>query len=368
MTQHAEPSAFLRLAEKNSGGQSISLPNGHAKRARTDKVGFVPAHDGFHTFYNRSIGVLALCLAAPLMLLISLALLVTQGPEIFYAGKRLGKGRSPFPIYKFRTLDTAKAKILTADKVLPAGSNLETPLGKYLRASRLDELPQLFNIVRGDMNIVGPRPVRAEIAAIEEARNPHYTVRFSVKPGMVGHTQAYMCHGTSKRIRAKHNYSLCVNRVNYASELALFFGVGLAVLSKAVSLIGKELRRNDPLEQAQSIANDWDLYIVQGNSTYSVLGYTGDNGLSLADRALSGAAELVIRTRNGGLRRAKIMLQPLSYSTNPVQSHRFDCATELSSHLVARFLDDSAVVGPRPMRKSLAQAPAAMPQGAQEAA
>lgn len=348
MTLHVNTDAFTRLRVPNA-----RLTGSSSNARASSQAGFVPAHPRVHAFYNRSIGVIALIAVSPIMIIITLALWLTQGSGIFYAGARLGKDRKPFNIYKFRTLDSAKAKLITADKVLPANSNIETPLGKYLRASRLDELPQLFNIVSGDMNIVGPRPVRPEIAAIEQLRNPDYDIRFCVKPGLVGQTQAYMCHGTSKAIRAKYNYMLCVNRVNYLREVGLFMRVGFAVLGRAAALIAQKMRPTDLARAARECADKWGLQLVQGNRVHSVLAYT-DGGLALADRSITGPAELLIRTRSGGLRRARIHLEPLRTSTpDRIASHRFECTTQLSSHLVYRFLADSAVVGPRPAKKPL---------------
>lgn len=108
--------------------------------------------------YNASVVSVVILALLPLMAVIAIALFLTQGPRILYSGARIGKDQVPFNILKFRTLDDKKAAALTANQVLPAGSNIETPLGRFLRASRLDELPQLFNVLRGDMNLVGPAP------------------------------------------------------------------------------------------------------------------------------------------------------------------------------------------------------------------
>ncbi|MEM1373317.1 MAG: sugar transferase [Pseudomonadota bacterium] len=197
-------------------------------------TGFLPRSEKVHRAYNLALGCFLLLLVSPLFLAISVALFATQGSGIFYRGPRLGRNRETFHIYKFRTLDTRRAEQLTSDKVLPKGSNLETPLGKYLRVSRLDELPQLLNVVLGDMNIVGPRPVRAQIAMKYAREIPNYTARFAVKPGLCGQSQAYMSHGTSKHIRARYNNLLCRAPVRYDRDVLLFTTVGLSVLRRAV--------------------------------------------------------------------------------------------------------------------------------------
>lgn len=336
-------SARTRLKNPTfSEGRSVP----HIRHARQSVSGFIPRHPRFHSWYNRGIGVLAVLALSPIFLIIAAALFVTQGREILYAGPRLGRHRQPFDIYKFRTLDTERAKILTANKVLPSNSSLETPLGKYLRASRLDELPQLFNIVRGDMNIVGPRPVREPIAVIEEAKNATYSVRYRVNPGLIGQTQSHMCHGTSKSIRAKYNYMLCTNYVSYPREIALFFRVGLAVLWKSVALIGRRIFPKNKVSDAMRLARVWNLRVVTDNGTHEVQAFTSE-GLTLASRGLSGPAELHITLPSGGVRKASIDLTPLAFSDCPISSHTFETATPLAGHLVSRFLRDSVVVAPR---------------------
>jgi len=264
-----------------------------------------------HSVSNRVIAAVSIVLASPLFAAIMIALFVTQGREIFYAGARLGKDGKRFTLYKFRTLDTNKAKIITADKVLPANSGIETPIGKFLRASRLDELPQFFNILRGDMNIVGPRPVRPEIAMQEAQKNPFYQTRFQLKPGLVGATQAYMCHGTSKAVRAKFNYSLYRKEPNLMADISL----------------------------------------EQNGMYYPVLAIA-TGSMTLRSRWLSGPANLVITTAHGGIRRARIMLNAPDAESDPFSSHSFMCRTDSAQHLVSRFIYDNAVVGPRLPRRA----------------
>jgi lipopolysaccharide/colanic/teichoic acid biosynthesis glycosyltransferase len=142
-----------------------------------------------------SAAVLFLILAAPLMLVIALAVAIDGGP-VFYRHQRVGRDRKPFPCIKFRTM------ILGADECLheylhyhPAAARewrdaqkLEfdprvTSVGRFLRSSSLDELPQLFNVVRGDMSLIGPRPVTtAELYHYGQAADLYAAVR----PGITG--------------------------------------------------------------------------------------------------------------------------------------------------------------------------------------
>ena len=217
-------------------------------------------------------------------------------------------------------------------------------MGKYLRASRLDELPQLFNIVRGDMNIVGPRPVRRELAAIEEARNPHYAVRFRVKPGLIGPTQVYMSHGTSKRLRARYNYKLCTNPVVYRQEVRLFVSVALAVLGKSLRLVAEKITGVNPRRKAA----DWNLSFACPSGLNVTIWQVSGFELELQHRSLVSEGHILIRTRHG-LRRAAVRLVPIA--PNPAGlTHRAEPLNDLASHIIDRYLMDDPVIAPRPPR------------------
>ena len=106
-----------------------------------------------------------------------------------------------FQIYKIRTLAT-KAESDFANKILSPDSNLELTFGRFLRETRLDELPQLLNILKGDMNILGPRPIRKTIYEKNCKKIKNYGCRFVVKPGLLGLSQILNPHSAPKRIRA----------------------------------------------------------------------------------------------------------------------------------------------------------------------
>jgi len=122
---------------------------------------------------------LGLILLSPLLIVLSLLVLFMSGRPMFYLQERIGKDGRPFRIVKFRTM------IRRADRQGPAftrgGDRRITPIGRFLRRYKLDELPQLFNVLKGDMSIVGPRPEVAEYVNLytEEQRRV-----LSVKPGL----------------------------------------------------------------------------------------------------------------------------------------------------------------------------------------
>ena len=124
--------------------------------------------------------------------------------SFFYKGERLGRHKTPFQIYKIRTLKPGSAEKLKG-KVLPVNNGLELPFGKFLRHTRLDELPQFINIFNGEMSFFGPRPVRREIYFENRGQIVRYEKRFRVKPGLLGPSQIILPHSAPKKIRARIN-------------------------------------------------------------------------------------------------------------------------------------------------------------------
>src|SRR4029077_8006751 len=123
----------------------------------------------------------------------------SRGP-ILYRGTRIGRALGLFTIYKFRTL-LVDAEQRIGARLITSGDPLYTPIGRFLRRNKLDEIPQLLNVVRGDMNLVGPRPVRPVFLATSVRDIAHYTERFRIRPGMTGLAQlrgGYFTHPRDK--------------------------------------------------------------------------------------------------------------------------------------------------------------------------
>jgi lipopolysaccharide/colanic/teichoic acid biosynthesis glycosyltransferase len=139
-----------------------------------------------------AIGALALLiLLAPwIALLMALTRLTSRGPAI-YRQERVGLHGRQFTIYKIRTM-VRDAERGTGPKWSTPDDPRVTPLGRFLRRTHLDELPQLWNIVRGEMSLVGPRPERPELVAPFELAIPRYSDRLLVRPGLTGLAQVQL--------------------------------------------------------------------------------------------------------------------------------------------------------------------------------
>ncbi|MEI6562933.1 MAG: sugar transferase [bacterium] len=162
--------------------------------------GYLRTAHAFNRAVNNVLALLLIVVCAPLGILISVLILLRDGRPVFYQGIRLGLHKKTFVMYKFRTLVPNAEQIIGA-QLLTAKTKLVTPLGKFLRDTRLDELPQLYNILRGDIDFIGPRPERPEIYTHICSHIRDYDRRFQVNPGLIGYAQLFTPHNTPKRIR-----------------------------------------------------------------------------------------------------------------------------------------------------------------------
>jgi lipopolysaccharide/colanic/teichoic acid biosynthesis glycosyltransferase len=156
------------------------------------------------------VGLSAVLLVAAVIPMAVIALLVkltSRGPAI-YSQTRVGRGGRPFRIYKFRTM-WHECERHSGPRWCSQGDPRVTPLGRFLRWTHLDELPQLWNVVRGDMSLVGPRPERPEFTPMLERSLPRYRDRLHVRPGVTGLAQVHLPPDTDlASVRRKLTYDL----------------------------------------------------------------------------------------------------------------------------------------------------------------
>lgn len=165
--------------------------------------------EGWSRFLKRGFDLVvagaALVVFSPLMLLIALAIWLEDRGPVFYRQIRMGLDGKSFDIFKFRSMKVG-AESETGAKWAERDDPRRTRVGRLLRAWSLDELPQLFNVLLGDMSIVGPRPERPQFVEQFRAEFPHYMLRHKVRAGMTGWAQVHGWRGnTSVRMRIEHD-------------------------------------------------------------------------------------------------------------------------------------------------------------------
>lgn len=141
-----------------------------------------PAQEAFKRLFDLTISTIAIIILLPVFLIVSILIKKSSKGPIFYSQERIGQNSQPFTIYKFRSM------YINAEKAGPQLSSNQdertTPIGQWIRKYRIDEIPQFFNVLKGDMSIVGPRPERKFYAKQIILRNPEYKYIYKIKPGI----------------------------------------------------------------------------------------------------------------------------------------------------------------------------------------
>jgi exopolysaccharide biosynthesis polyprenyl glycosylphosphotransferase len=158
------------------------------------------------------ISIIGIIIGSPFMILIALGIKLYDGGPVLYKQERLTKDGKPFMIYKFRSMlmDSEDGGARLAAK----GDDRVTPVGRIIRSIHFDELPQLFNILKGEMSVVGPRPERQIIADSYTEEIPEFVLRLKVKAGLTGYAQVYGKYNTTPYDKLKldltyiENYSV----------------------------------------------------------------------------------------------------------------------------------------------------------------
>ena len=179
-------------------------------------------------FMDIVVCVLLTIVLSPLLLLIALAVKLTDGGPVFYKQERLTQYGRVFQIIKFRSMRT-DSETKSGARLAARNDSRVTPVGAILRKIHFDELPQLFNIIKGDMSIVGPRPERPEIAMEYEKEIPEFSYRLKVKAGLTGYAQVYGKYNTRPYDKLKldltyiENYSFLLDLQLVATTVKILF-------------------------------------------------------------------------------------------------------------------------------------------------
>jgi lipopolysaccharide/colanic/teichoic acid biosynthesis glycosyltransferase len=170
-------------------------------------------------FFIRTLDVLLsgffLVATLPLTALIAILLVATSGPPLWYRGARVGRGGRIFDMLKFRTLRRGAEERLgpyLGEELMRRTHTETTVLGGWLRATQLDEIPQLWNVLRGDMSLVGPRPIRPRFFEELAGELPAYWQRLVVRPGLTGLAQVRRGYETSMAEKLAHDLEWIADR------------------------------------------------------------------------------------------------------------------------------------------------------------
>jgi len=174
-----------------------------------------------------------LLLLSPVMTLVAIAIKLDSPGPVFYSQERTGLKRKLFKVYKFRSMyQNAEAKgVQWASKRDPR----ITRVGRWIRLTRIDELPQLWNVLQGEMSLIGPRPERPNFDAELEQAIPYYNIRYLVAPGISGWAQVMYPYGAS----IEDAYEKLAYDLYYIKNYSLFLDLEIALRTLRVVLLGK---------------------------------------------------------------------------------------------------------------------------------
>ncbi|HXJ35642.1 MAG TPA: sugar transferase [Candidatus Eisenbacteria bacterium] len=200
---------------------------------RPDLIGLEP--DGnWSRWWQVLIAAVGLLVTLPISLAVALATKLTSRGPVLYRGTRIGRNMEPFGILKFRTL-LVDAEQRIGARLLTPGDPLYTPVGRFLKRTKLDEIPQLINVVKGDMNLVGPRPIRPVFLATSMREIENYAARFIVRPGMTGLAQLRGGYFTHPRDKLRYDVLYIRNR-SMRLDVKLVLGTFVKLLNRWLTL------------------------------------------------------------------------------------------------------------------------------------
>lgn len=184
--------------------------------------------------FDIAVALLLLVMAWPFMLLTAIAIYLESGGPVIYKQVRVGLNGKPFSIYKFRSMTQNAEKDGKAVWAQKNDARI-TRVGGFIRNTRLDELPQLYNVLRGDMSFVGPRPERPQFVDQLNEKIPFYDARHKVKPGLMGWAQLKYPYGASiDDAKNKLEYDLY-----YVKNHSFFLDILVVIQTVEVVLLGK---------------------------------------------------------------------------------------------------------------------------------
>lgn len=196
----------------------------------------VPLMNTFNRFVKRSVDIfgatVAIILFSPVMLAVSIIIKTTDPGPLIFKQERIGLKNKPFYMYKFRSMIVQTAAEESKGWTTKGDSRV-TPIGRFIRKTSIDEFPQFFNVLRGDMSLIGPRPERPQFVDQFKEEIPRYMVKHQVRPGITGWAQVNGYRGdTSIRKRIEHD-------LYYIENWSLGFDIKILILTFFKGFINK---------------------------------------------------------------------------------------------------------------------------------
>jgi len=231
-----------------------NLPPGYSL-----KVGGAGFYDLVKTVLDGLAALVILVVAFPVILISAIIVRLTSHGPAYYTQLRLGRGGKPYVIYKLRSM-YHDCERYSGIRWSSKGDNRVTPFGRFLRKSHIDELPQLWNVLRGEMSLIGPRPERPELVVSLEKALPRYRDRLLVKPGVTGLAQIQLPPDSDlESVRRKlvldrvyvHYRSFWLDLRIYLGTIAYLAGTPFETVRRWFALPNELVEERQPSEPAQ---------------------------------------------------------------------------------------------------------------------
>jgi lipopolysaccharide/colanic/teichoic acid biosynthesis glycosyltransferase len=195
---------------------------------------------------ERFAAILLLIAAVPVVLIAAVLVKLSGPGRVFYTQRRVGQGGKIFSIFKIRTM-VEESEVGTGPVWSGPDDPRVTPLGRFLRSTHLDELPQLINVIRGEMSLIGPRPERPELIPEIEEQLPWYSKRLRMRPGMTGLAQVHLLSDLNiESVRRKLGYDLYyISHAGPWLDMRILIGTLLYLIAVTFHSLGKLLTQPD---------------------------------------------------------------------------------------------------------------------------
>lgn len=194
----------------------------HLPMLRTERYNPSPEYLFIKRLFDIVSSLAVLILVSPIMIITAIAIKLCDWGPVFYKQKRLTKDGKEFNVLKFRSMRVDAEKDGVARLSTGTKDSRVTPIGRIIRKFRIDELPQLFNILSGSMSVVGPRPERPEIAAQYEEELPEFRLRLQAKAGLTGYAQVYGKYNTTPIDKLRMDL-MYISKPSFLTDLSLIF-------------------------------------------------------------------------------------------------------------------------------------------------